>query len=346
MEEGGFDFGASWDAFSKWASDNPGLVGAALGGIGTLIDPAEPATATTQQNTQLPEYLAPFVNRYLNRGEALSNEAYIPYGEARLADFNQDQQAAFQRYRDLNPNTPQAAQGTGIVGEAANQLLMQGGQRWDQSQADHYMSPYMQSVVDMQKRETMRDYDKQIPVMDAAAQRAGAFGGDRHGIIQAEAQRNLNQRLGDIQTAGLQSAYTNAQGQFNADENRRTGALTGAVGAGNTLAGIGQTQFSNQLAGAQGLMGIGNQQQGLNQASLNIGYQDFLDQKKYPFQQVDYMKGLIQGLPVNQTSTANTGSAPSLASQLISSGIGGYNLGNQFQPISTTPGTTTPITPR
>jgi hypothetical protein len=340
-----FDFTSEWDAFRTWAKENPGLVAAGISTVGTLIDPAQPSTSTVQQTTQLPDYLAPFVNRYLNRGEAQSNEAYIPYGDPRLADFNQDQQAAFQQYRDLNPNTPQAAQGSGIVGEAANRLLAQGGQRWDQSQADHYMSPYMQSVVDVQKREMQRDFDKQVPVMDAAAQRASAFGGDRHGIIQAEAQRNLGQRLGDIQTAGMQSAYTNAQGQFNADQNRQTTSLTGAAGAGNTLANIGQTQFQNQLASAQGLMGVGNQQQGLNQSSLNIGYQDFLNQRQHPYQQIDYARGLIQGLPVGQTMTANTGSAPSLSQQLISGGIGAYNMANQFQPIGTTPATTTPLPP-
>jgi hypothetical protein len=173
----------------------------------------------------------------------------------------------------------------------------------------------------------MRDYQSQIPGMDQKAFAAGAFGGDRHAIMSAEAQRNLMQNLSDIQTKGLQDAYTNAQGQFNADRTGATGAYTGATGSGNTLAAIGQQGFQNQLAANQALMGIGNQQQGLSQQGLDIGYQNFVEQRDNPLTKARIMQSGYQGLPMTQTTTANVGSAPSLAQQLISAGIGGYNMG-------------------
>lgn len=74
-------------------------------------------------------------------------------------------------------------------------------------------------------------------------------------------------------------------------------------------------------------MGIGNQQQGLQQQGINADYSSFLEQRQHPYQQVDYMRGAMQGLPMTQTSTANTTAAPSLTQQLISNGIGGYMMG-------------------
>lgn len=321
-----YNFADLFGSAIDWAGKNPGTTGAIVGGLGALLDPAQAPTQTTTQNVQLPNYIAPYVGRQLERFEGLSQEDYMPYSGPRVSDFNADQQAAFDRFRQMQPNSPQQQQGSGIVGAAAQQLLDRGNQRFDQTQADFYMSPYMQSVVDIQKREAQRDYDKQLPVMDAAAVKAGAFGGDRQAILQAEAQRNLNTRLGDIQATGLQSAFTNAQGQFNADQNRSGTMLTGAGSMGNTLAGIGQQGFQNQLAVNQGLLGIGNQQQGLEQKGLDVGYQNFLDQRNHPYQQAQFMQQGLNGLPMTQTSTAQVGSAPTTMQQLISSGIGGYQL--------------------
>lgn len=319
----------SFDDLKTWILANPDIVGGLIGMGGTLLDPAQASTSTQTQAVNLPDYIAPYVDRTLDKFEAFANEEYMPYSGQRVANFNEDQLAGFEGFRNLDPNNPMRTQGGGIVGQAAQKLLDQGNQRWDQSQADHYMSPYMQSVVDIQKREAMRDFGKQQVGVQSAAYRAGGFGGDRHAIVDAENYRNLNQNLGDIQATGLQSAYTNAQGQFNADRTAATGAYTGAMGAGNTLANIGQTTFQNQLAQNQGLMGIGNQQQGWEQQGLDTGYQNFLEQRDHPLTQARIMQSGYQGLPMTQTTTANTTPAPTLAQQLISSGIGGYMMGNK-----------------
>lgn len=310
----------------KWATDNPGLVGAFLGMAGTALDPQGNTTTTSQQQVSLPDYLAPYAGRVLNKAEAISNEGYIPYSGARVADFTADQQQAFDNYRNMDAMSPMQTQGGGIVGAAADKL-MGGGGTWDQAAAQQYMSPYQQSVIDIGKREAQRQYDMQVPVMDAAAARGGAFGGDRHAIVQAEAYRNLTQQMNDMQTQGMNTAYNNGQQQFNADQNRQMTGAASAVGAGNTLAGIGQQGFQNQLAVNQGIMGIGNQQQALNQTGLNVGYQNFVDQRDDPLKKLGIMQSGYNGMPMTQTATANTTPAPSFTSQLIGNGIAGYTLG-------------------
>ena len=84
--------------------------------------------------------------------------------------------------------------------------------------ANAFMSPYMQNVVDIQQREAQRQADIASTKRGAGFAQAGAFGGTRQAIENAEAARNLATQKGDIQATGLQSAYQQAQQQFNAEQ--------------------------------------------------------------------------------------------------------------------------------
>jgi hypothetical protein len=123
-----------------------------------------------------------------------------------------------------------------------------------------YMSPYMQEAVDRQKFEATRDFEKQLQTQKAQAVGAGAFGGSRQAIAQAEAQRNLNQQLQNIQATGTQKAFEDAQRQqqFGAQLGLQglgagyQGLQTGMQGAGVGLSGLG-TALQGQQARMQGL---------------------------------------------------------------------------------------------
>lgn len=122
--------------------------------------------------------------------------------------------------------------------------------------ADAYMSPYMQSVVGAQQREATRASDIQRNQNQAQAVKAGAFGGSRQAIVEAERQRNLGTQLGDIQATGLQAAYQDAQKQFNAEQAARLQAQQSNQQAGLT---VGQQNLASQ---------IGTQQLGAGQIGL------------------------------------------------------------------------------
>ena len=97
---------------------------------------------------------------------------------------------------------------------------MAGPGSWtDEGVASKYMSPYMQGVVDISKREAGREFQKQQNEMASKAARAGAFGGARQALEKAEAQRNYNQQLEDIQTKGMQSAYESGRSQYGQELN-------------------------------------------------------------------------------------------------------------------------------
>tara|TARA_R110000868_G_scaffold113068_5_gene303831 strand:- start:275 stop:4054 length:3780 start_codon:yes stop_codon:yes gene_type:complete len=137
----------------------------------------------------------------------------------------------------------------------------------DKGTAASYMSPYMQQVVDAQKQEAQRESDIAGQAQQAQAARSGAFGGSRDSIMRAEAARNLATQKGNIQAQGLQSAFQQAQQQFNAEQgiglqgqvaNQQAGLTVGQQNLGAKL-GIQQlgTQTGTQIA----LANLSNTQQ-------------------------------------------------------------------------------------
>ena len=120
-------------------------------------------------------------------------------------------------------------------------------------EASSYMSPYIQNVVDIQQREAQRQADIAATARGQKYARAGAFGGARQAIENAEAARNLAMQKGDIQAMGLQNAYQQAQQQFNAEQAARLQAQQANQQAGMTLGG-------QNLAALLGVQQLGAQQ--------------------------------------------------------------------------------------
>jgi len=177
---------------------------------------------------------------------------------------------------------------------------MQAGPQAFQSQVGQYMSPYMQNVVDIQQREAQRQAGIAGVQQQAQATRAGAFGGGRDAIMRAEAARNLATQKGDIQAQGLQNAFGNATNQYNQ--------------------GISQNMAINQLQNQ-----YGGQQQQQVQNILTQQNQDFQDQKRYPYQQLEFMSGLMRGTPMGTVSSLYQPPGSALG-QVAGLGMGAYGL--------------------
>ena len=331
--------------------------------------------------SELPEWAKGYAKDTLSKAGALTDinqNPYKPYEGSRIAGFSPLQQQAQQQAAGM-----QTSGLTGLGGQLAGAATMgalgtkydpssfqagftptefQGGQ-FGQQDAQQYMSPYMQSVVDIQQREAQRQGDIAGTQRNAQAVRSGAFGGSRQAIMDAEAARNLATQKGDIQAQGLQSAYQQAQSQFNADQARRMqaqqfgeqsrqfgsnlgmqaqqlGEQSKQYGAGLGLQGL---QTALQGAGQMGTLGgqqfaqgmdinklqnaYGGQQQALQQQGLSQAYQDFQNQQNYPYKQLGFMSDMIRGLPLGQQSTSQIYEAPgSMTGQIAGLGTGLYGL--------------------
>lgn len=141
--------------------------------------------------------------------------------------------------------------------------------------ASQYMSPYLQEALQPQLREAARQADIARTGRQARFAQAGAFGGSRQAIEEAEAERNLQQRLGDVTAQGYQQAFTSAQDQFNREQQAKQAAQQANIGTGltvgqqNLAARLGVQQLGTQTGLQTALANLTNQQQASVQNEAN-----------------------------------------------------------------------------
>ena len=155
-------------------------------------------------------------------------QQFTPYGTDRVAGLTGLQTGAFSAAERLgyDPTTQAAASGIEGLAQRAGMMSYQPTDYRAQSFAQpgtaaSFMSPYMQNVVEAQQREARRASAIAGQAEQAQAVGRGAFGGSRDALMRAERERNLATQLGDIQSTGLQAAYSQAQQQFNAEQQAR-----------------------------------------------------------------------------------------------------------------------------
>jgi len=309
-------------------------------------------TSTTAYQTNLPEYAKPYVMNMLGAaqnqlftttpgangepGEITGFKPYTPYSTDPTKYFAAPTGLQQQVYGEAagmqTPGAYGAAQG--LTGLAA-MGQMGAGQRYAQQATNPYavqayMSPYMQNVVDVQKANAVRDYQKGIPALRQQASAAGAFGGSRQAIQESEAQRSLLANLANIQAQGSQNAFQNAQQaqQFGANL-----GLQGLQGAASSAAGLGQLAGAQQQAdlarmGFQQQTGAAQQQ--YQQNIINQAIQDYATAQQYPYMQLSTMSNLLRGLPMQSMSTQQYQAQPSSTQQLLGLAGTGASLYGAF----------------
>ena len=200
-----------------------------------------------------------------------------------------------------------------INAPTAKTSQMEGPKSWtDQGTAAKYMSPYQQNVTDIQKRESNRDYQKELNNLNAQSVQAGAFGGSRQAIQQSEAARNQAMLLNDIQAKGQQEAYASGMGQFTNEQGQQLTA-----GQAN-LSAAQQTTLANQAASIQAMMA--NQGMDYNTALQNLQAQMGIQGTQAATDLQAALANQSSGLQANQQNVNTAGQLGSLGQGIA--GIG------------------------
>ena len=214
-----------------------------------------------------------------------------------------------------------------------------GTQDFTLAQAQQYMSPYQQAVTDIQQRNAIEAARQAQLGGNLAAARQGTYGGSRQALLQSQRESGLRQQLGDIQAQGLQSAYTQAQEQFQRDRQARQAAeqanltaqlqgASGLSGLAQTFGGLGTQQLAGQLDITKTLGAYGDLQRSISQQQMDAQRQALQDQAQYGQTQVGQLSNLLRGIPLSDTTQQNTTPPPSFASQLTGLGLTGLSLYN------------------
>ena len=278
--------------------------------------PPPPPATVTQQTSNIPSYFKPYLERLFDRAEQVTTEPFQRYEGPRLAAPSAQQEAAYQGVEELVGGYKP------YIG-AADLLTQQASvQSTDPTAIASRMSPYQQSVIDIQKREALRDAEKLQQQIGASAVGAGAFGGSRQALQETELARQTGQRLADIQAVGSQQAYQQAMNQLASDR-------AAALAAGQQFAGLGAQQQQLGLAGLGALETVGGTQQAQQQRAFDIAYEDFARETTQPSQQVQEMSSILRGfnLPVSTYATTQTQqAAPTFGQQAAGLGLGALGI--------------------
>ena len=280
------------------------------------------ASGVTGQESNLSNWVGPYVTNMLGKGQALSEQPYQAYQGPLTAGPSPLQQTGFQNAANLA--TPmgigQAAETAGgIAGQKQTSSFLTPGT----SQA--YMNPYMQNVVDIQKQEAQRQADIASTTRQGQQVQAGAFGGSRAAVMDAEAARNLALQQGQIQATGLQSAYDAATKQFNTEQTTGLAGVNTQLQAAQAQGTLGATQNATGLANLGAQLTAGGTQQGIEQAGIAADQAAFNAERDNPYKMVQYQQSLLQGLPLAAQSYNITNNPLAAAA---SAGSGVYNMFN------------------
>lgn len=252
---------------------------------------------TGSTNTQgLADWAAPYITNYLGEAQALSQTPYQTYQGPLTAGASQLQTDAFKGISGLT--VPNQGQYTPV-----------GGSFTDTGVSSQYMNPYLQQSIDPQLKELRRQSDISRLSDAGRLTQAGAFGGSRQAIMESEGRRNLLDKQSDVLGQGYATAYDKAMAQYNAEQASKI--QEAQYGADFGLKG---------LAAEQGILkdqlGAGAVQRGIESEGVAADLAEFEKQRQYPYQQVQFQRDMISGLPTG--SVSNTPGQLSGVGQLLS----------------------------
>lgn len=181
-----------------------------------------------------------------------------------------------------------------------------------------YQNPYTSQVIDLARKDIMRGGQQQMDILGAQAQKAGAFGGARHGIAMGETNRGLTEQLARTSAGLRQAGFQNAQKAAQADLQRRMQAqqsnqMAGLQGsqqrmaAAQQAANIGKQSFDIGRTLQADLSSQGAQQQALQQALIDVAKGQYGAYQQYPATGLEMMNRAIGVTPHGQTTTGGGG---------------------------------------
>jgi hypothetical protein len=303
-------------------------------------------TPDTSGQQTVSTYAQPYVNNLLDKSAGMLNAPTPTYTGQLTAGYSPLQQDAWQGLSGLTLPTSLQTAGTNLQNISNQEQNLSynpntiTAQSFDANQAQQYMNPYIQASLDPQLAALQRQQAINQQGDLAKLTQAGAYGGSRQAILQAQNNENLLRQQAGLIGSGYNQAYQNAATQFNADAARNLQAqqlnqASNQFGATYGLQGLQaatQAQTAAANAGAQGaqyglanlqaLNTAGGQQQSLDQQALNAQYNEYLRQLQYPQTMLTLNKNMLTGLPM---TTTNNFTAAKSASQQLAGGIAGVS---------------------
>ena len=245
------------------------------------------------------------------------------FGEAaRQLGFTMDPQtgaltrtgvASFQPFLDQALTGMQAGQQTAASGIPALQAA-QGQFDPSQSNYQQFFDQYQAAVTQQALKQMDQEAAKAQANLATQAQRAGAFGGSRFGVQEAELAKNLqdikSRRISEDLSRNFQQAQAKAMDTFERAQARNLGvgqalgqAGQGQANLGQGIAGLGQLGFGLGQQGVGTLGTIGGQRQARNQALADETLRLTTARQQEPLARLRFVQDQLSRVPSAQQRT-------------------------------------------
>jgi hypothetical protein len=257
------------------------------GTTGSAVAPAATSAGGVPLDTSKTSTLSPwagdYITNFLGQGAALANAPQQTYGGPLTAGASNLQQQGFAGISD-------------VAGAGFQPTTFTSG-TFGTAEANKYMNPYLTAALQPQIDEARRQ--SQITQQQNAGKmtQAGAFGGSRGAIMDAETQRALGANLANITGTGYNTAYDKAMAQFNAEQGRGLDTQKATEESRRYSADFGLKSLSD-------LMAAGATQRGIEGEGIAADKKQFEEQQAYPFNMVEFQRKLVEGLPTGASTTA------------------------------------------
>lgn len=259
-----------------FSGETTSSVPAATGASGVPLD--------TSKTSTLSPWVGDYVTNALGQGAAVANAPYQAYQGPLTAGPSNLQQQAFAGVSEM-------AQ----TGYTPNQFSTG---TFDTGAASQYMNPYLSAALDPQLKELQRQ--NQIANMGNAAQltKAGAYGGSRQAVMNAENQRNMLDKTNELVSQGYNTAYDKAMAQYNADQGRQMDVQKSNEASRQYGADFGLKSL-NELS-QQGAL-----QRGITSEGLAADKAQFEEQRDWAYKMPQYQLNLLSNLPIGASTTSS-----------------------------------------
>jgi len=206
------------------------------------------------------------------------------------------------------------------------------------SNYQQFRDQYQQDVTN----EALKQMDEQAAIaqqnLASQAQKAGAFGGSRMAVQEAELAKNLqdikSRRIFQDLSQNFQQAQAKAMNTFESAAQRRLKAAPQFANVGRFQAGVGAqgaglaaNQFGLEQRGLGALFGIGQQQQALAQAQAAEQFRQDQETQQEGLKRLGFFSDILRGVP--SSGQALTMQQPTFTNPLLGAlglGLGTFNI--------------------
>ena len=287
----------------------------------------ESRTESNVVQTDLPAYAKPYFKDIMKRATAESKRKYQPYKKERIADVDKLTKEAQRKAVDVaRGGTAGIDQAADITKNLAGAGYDVGQRRFDQGMAEMYMDPYVENVIQRGKKGMTEDFLRERERQAAQAIQSGAYGGSRAALMEAITAGQTMDRMLDFEAEQRQRAFQDAREAEMADRAFELESLGFTSQQAQQIAQLDEAARAGDIEAARLLESVGEARTAQEQAKLDLAYKDFLTQRDYGKEQLNFLNAVMRGIPVQSAGTQTTFTPYNPVQQALGTGLSALGL--------------------